>query len=212
DDETLKSIPQKSRGDAGQNIFPEFIDVAGPFKPAAPHAVKKKALACDPASGPACARRILRALARRAYRRPVTPADLAPIDRVYAKAIARGYTPAEGVQVAIAAMLVSPHFLFRVEHDPLAGTIARVSHRELASRLSYFLWSSMPDDELLRLGESGRLHAPGVLSAQVTRMLADPKSIALADNFAAQWLETRSLDAVTRDQMKFPEWGNELRD
>src|SRR5262249_27787983 len=83
---------------------------------------------------------------------------------------------------------------------------------ELASRSSYFLWSSMPDDELLRLGESGRLHAPGVLSAQVTRMLADPKSIALADNFAAQWLETRSLDAVTRDQMKFPEWGNELRD
>src|SRR5262249_60153971 len=83
---------------------------------------------------------------------------------------------------------------------------------ELASRLSYVLWSSMPDEELLRLGESGRLHAPGVLSAQVTRMLADPKSIALADNFAAQWLETRSLDAVTRDQMKFPEWGNELRD
>src|SRR5262249_31524967 len=137
DDETLKSIPQKSRGDAGQNIFPEFIDVAGPFKPAAPHAVKKKALACDPASGPACARRILRALARRAYRRPVTPADLAPIDRVYAKAIARGYTPAEGVQFAIAAMLVSPHFLFCVDDDPMACTIARVSDVELAPPLTY---------------------------------------------------------------------------
>ena len=212
DDETLKSIPQKERGDVNKNIFPEFLEIAGPFKPDAPQAVKKKALVCDPASGRACASRIIRTLARRAYRRPVTPADLAPLDRLYAKAIASGYKSAEGVQFAVAAMLVSPHFLFRVEKDPLPGTIARVSDVELASRLSYFLWSSMPDDELLRLGESGRLHLPPVLSAQVTRMLADPKAGALADNFAAQWLETRSLDAVTRDQMKFPEWNNELRD
>jgi hypothetical protein len=212
DDVTLQSIPPKSRGDVNQNIFPEFLDVAGPFKPESVPAVKKKALVCDPATGRTCVNRILSTLARRAYRRPVTPADLAPLHRLYAKAIAGGYKPAEGVQFAIAALLVSPHFLFRVEKDPLAGAIARVSDVELASRLSYFLWSSMPDDELLRLGESGRLHTPAVLSAQVTRMLADPKSSALADNFAAQWLETRSLDAVTRDQMKFPEWNNELRD
>ena len=211
-DETLKSIPVKSRTDVNKNIFPEFLEIAGPFKPASPQAVNKPALVCDPASGRACVTRIIRTLARRAYRRPVTPADLAPLDRVYAKAIEHGYKPVEGVQFAIAAMLVSPHFLFRVERDPAAGTIARVSGVELASRLSYFLWSSMPDEALLRLGEAGRLHLPGVLSAQVTRMLADPRSVALADNFAAQWLETRSLDAVTRDQTKFPEWNNDLRD
>jgi len=175
--------------------------------------VQTDALVCDPASGRACVTRILRTLARRAYRRPVTPADFAQLDRVYTKSIARGYPPVEGVQFAIASMLVSPHFLFRVEKDPLpAGSIARVSDVELASRLSYFLWSSMPDEELLRLADAGRLHLPSVLPAQVVRMLADAKSAALADNFAAQWLETRSLDAVTRDQMKFPEWNNDLRD
>jgi hypothetical protein len=212
DDETLKSIAPKSRGDVNQNIFPEFIDVAGPYKPSAPQAVKKAALVCDPASGTLCAQRIVRTLARRAYRRPVTAADLAPLDRIYAKAIARGYKPLEAVQFAIAAMLVSPNFLFRVEKDPLPGVVAPVSDVELASRLSYFLWSSMPDAELLRLAEAGRLHVPAVLAAQVTRMLADPKAAALADNFASQWLGTRTLDGLTRDQMKFPEWNAELRD
>ncbi|HYT65514.1 MAG TPA: DUF1592 domain-containing protein [Vicinamibacterales bacterium] len=212
DDETLKSIPMKSRGDVNVNIFPEFIEVAGPFKPAVPRTVKKKALICDPASGAACVNRILRTLAHRAYRRPVTPLDLAALHRVYAKAAARGYKPTESLHFALAAILVSPHFLFRVEKDPLPGTIARVSDVELASRLSYFLWSSMPDEELLRLGETNRLHVPPVLAAQVKRMLADPKASALADTFAAQWLETRSLDAVTRDQTKFPEWNAELRD
>jgi hypothetical protein len=211
-DGTLASIPPKSRGDTNLNIFPEFIDVAGPFKPAAPQAVKKAALVCDPASGSACVHRIVRTLARRAYRRPLTAADLAPLDRIYAKAIARGYKPAEGLQFAIAAMLVSPSFLFRVERDPLPGVVARVSDVELASRLSYFLWSSMPDEELSRLAEANRLHVPAVLSAQVTRMLVDPKSGAIADNFASQWLGTRTLDGVTRDQMKFPEWNAELRD
>jgi hypothetical protein len=212
DDEALASIPAKSRGDAAQNIFPEFIDVAGPFAPSAPHAVAKKALVCNPASGTACVQRIINVLARRAFRRPVFPADVAPLERIYTKARARGYTPAEGLQFAIAAVLVSPNFLFRVEKNPAAGTIARVSDVELASRLSYFLWSSMPDDELLRLAEGNRLHLPAVLSAQVTRMLADQKSGALADNFASQWLGTRTLDGVTRDQMKFPEWNAELRD
>jgi uncharacterized protein DUF1592/uncharacterized protein DUF1588/uncharacterized protein DUF1587/uncharacterized protein DUF1585/uncharacterized protein DUF1595/cbb3-type cytochrome c oxidase subunit III len=212
DDVTLASIAPKSRGDASQNIFPEFIEVAGPFKPAAPPPVKKKALICNPAGGAACVQRIIHTLARRAYRRPLTAADLAPIERIYAKARASGYAPAEGVQFAIAAMLVSPNFLFRVEKDPPAGTIARISDVELASRLSYFLWSSMPDEELQRLAEANRLHVPAVLAAQVTRMLADAKSAALAENFASQWLGTRTLDGVTRDQMKFPEWNAELRD
>ena len=88
----------------------------------------------------------------------------------------------------------------------------QISDLELASRLSYFLWSSMPDDELLALAEAGKLHAPGVLDAQVKRMLADPRSAALADNFAGQWLELRNLDIVKPDPQKFPEWGPELRD
>jgi mono/diheme cytochrome c family protein len=212
DDVTLASIPPASRGDVAKNVFPEFIEVAGPFRPEGPHAVTKKALVCDPASGTACVHRIIERLARRAYRRTVRPADLAPLDRVYAKAIARGYQPAEGLQFAIATMLVSPNFLFRVERDPPAGAIARVSDVELASRLSYFLWSSMPDDELLQLASASRLHEPSTLRAQVTRMLADAKASALADNFASQWLGTRTLDGVTRDQMKFPEWNAELRD
>jgi hypothetical protein len=211
-DEALISIPPKSRGDASQNIFPEFIEIAGPFKPAEHHVVKKKALVCDPAAGSACVHRILATLAHRAYRRPATAADLAPLSRIYAKAAGEGYTASESLQFAIAAMLVSPHFLFRVEKDPPAGATARVSDVELASRLSYFLWSSMPDDELLRLAESNRLHEPATLRVQVTRMLEDAKSDALADSFAAQWLGTRTLDGVTRDQTKFPEWNAELRD
>jgi PAS domain-containing protein len=212
DDETLKKIPAKSRGDVNQNVFPEFIDVAGPFAPAERHVVKKKALVCDPATGVVCAHRILAALARRAYRRPVTPADLAPLNRIYAKASAQGYAPRERLKFAIAALLVSPNFLFRVEKDPPAGAVARVSDLELASRLSYFLWSSMPDDTLLRLAEANRLHLPAVLGGQVARMLADPRADALADNFASQWLGTRTLDGMTRDQTKFPEWNADLRD
>jgi hypothetical protein len=112
-------------------------------------------------------------------------------------------------------MLVSPHFLFRIEHDPRPADPTAshpVSDVELASRLSYFLWSSMPDDELLSLAEASKLHAPDVLDAQVKRMLADPRSSALADNFAGQWLELRNLDVVKPDPQKFPAWNPELRD
>ncbi|HEX6463447.1 MAG TPA: DUF1587 domain-containing protein, partial [Vicinamibacterales bacterium] len=141
-DETLQSIPAKSRGDATQNIFPEFIDVAGPFKPAERHVVKKKALICDPATGAACAHRIIATVAHRAYRRPVAPADLAPLNRVYAAAAAHGYQPGESLKFAIAAILVSPNFLFRVEQDrmPEANGAYRLDDYEVASRLSYFLW------------------------------------------------------------------------
>src|SRR4029079_3713177 len=112
-------------------------------------------------------------------------------------------------------MLVSPNFLFRVERDPNPTDPSRVhplSDLELARRLSYFLWSSMPDDELLTLAEAGKLHAPETLDAQVKRMLADPRSSAIADNFAGQWLELRNLDTVKPDPQKFPDWNSELRD
>jgi hypothetical protein len=126
-----------------------------------------------------------------------------------------GLSAEQGVQVAIQAMLVSPHFLFRIERDadPTDATkIHQISDLELASRLSYFLWSSMPDDELLTLAEGGKLRAAGTLTAQIKRMLADDKAASLADNFAGQWLETRNLDVVKPDPQKFPTWGPELRD
>ena len=121
-------------------------------------------------------------------------------------------TSCESLQFAVATVLVNPQFLFRLERDPKAGTAAPITDVELASRLSYFLWSSMPDDELSKLGETNQLHLPAVLDAQVKRMIADPKSSAFAENFVGQWLETRSLDAVKRDEKKFPEWNTELKE
>ena len=211
-DEGLKNIPEKSRRDVNQNIFPEYIEIAGPFPPAAPHVVPRRALVCNPATGPACVNRILTTLARRAYRRPATRAEVAQLAATFNKARAADYSPAQSLQFAIASMLISPQFLFRIERDPRPGVVARITDFELASRLSYFLWSSMPDDQLLRLAETNRLHLPAVLDAQVQRMIADPKSAAFAENFAGQWLETRSLDAIERDSTKFPEWNRDLRE
>src|SRR5262249_11165400 len=126
-----------------------------------------------------------------------------------------GQSTEQGIQLALQAILVSPHFLFRIEHDasPTDPTAAHpITDIELASRLSYFLWSSMPDDELIALAEAGKPHAPETLDAQVKRMLADERSSAIADNFAGQWLELRNLDVVKPDPQKFPAWSPELRD
>jgi len=195
-----------------RNIYPEFIELTGPFAPAEAHVVHKKILVCDPERGAACVEQILTPLAHRAYRRPVTKEEVAELMKVYERAKTAGYTPKQSLQFAVTAMLVSPAFLFRIEHDPKPGTTGPITDTEMASRLSYFLWSSMPDDELLKLGETNRLHQPAVLDAQVKRMIADGKSEALAENFAGQWLETRSLDAVKPDAKKFPAWNAELRD
>jgi hypothetical protein len=211
-DEDLAKIPPASRRDASKNIFPEFIDVAGPYPATSPVAVSKPALICDPASGRACVDRILTTLARRAYRRPVARVEVARLLDVFDRARGTQYSPAQSLQFALAAMLVSPQFLFRLERDPGPGRIADVSDVELASRLSYFLWSSMPDEELLALAEKRQLRRPGVLDAQVARMIADPKASAFAENFAGQWLETRSLDAVSPDRTRFPTWSPELKD
>jgi len=212
-DTTLDSIPLASRRNVGINIFPEFIDVAGPYPTVTPHTdVTKPALVCDPDTGRACAQRILSKLARRAYRRPATRGDVAHLVEVYDRARSAGYGPRPALQFALSAMLVSPSFLFRVERDPPPGRTARITDLELASRLSYFLWSSAPDDALLTLAEKHRLHEPAVLRREVARLVADPRSRALADHFASQWLETRSLDAITRDTTRYPEWTPELRD
>jgi hypothetical protein len=211
-DEELEKIPQSARTNVAQNIFPDTIELAGPFPPAEPHPVQKKLLVCDPASGAACVDRILTSLTHHAYRRPVTKADVEGPTRIFNQAKAAGYTPLQSLQFAVATVLVDPQFLFRLERDPKPGTSAPITDVELASRLSYFLWSSMPDDELLKLGETNQLHQPAVLDAQVKRMIADPKAASFAENFAGQWLETRSLDAVKRDAKKFPAWNTELKE
>jgi hypothetical protein len=211
-DEALKDIPENARTNANRNIFPESIQLAGPFPPAEPHPVTRRILLCNPATGDACVERILSNLALHAYRRPATKSEVTQLVSVFDRAKAAGYPPLQSLQFAVMAALVSPQFLFRIEHDPKPGVTARISDLELASRLSYFLWSSMPDDELMRLGELNELHQPAVLDAQVRRMLSDSKSVAFAENFAGQWLQTRSLDALQRDAKKFPEWNNELKE
>jgi hypothetical protein len=150
---------------------------------------------------------------RRAYRRPVTDADVQGPLALYRNARADGDFDA-GIEMAVSAVLVSPHFLFRVEQDPAGvapGTPYRVSDLELASRLSFFLWSSIPDDELLNLAVAGKLHEPVVLERQVRRMLADSRSEALVTNFASQWLHLRNLDSITPDMRLFPDFDDNLR-
>ncbi len=172
-------------------------------------------LVCDPATGQRCVDRIIATMARRAYRRPVTGAEVASLKKFVVMATDEGQSVEQGIALAIQAMLVSPHFLFHIERDlyPNDPTRAhRITDVELASRLSYFLWNSMPDEELLSLAERRRLSTPAVFDAQVTRMLADAKASAMAENFAGQWLEVRNLDSIKPDPQKFPAWGPELRE
>jgi cytochrome c553 len=211
-DEFVKPLDAKARSNANANIFPEQIEIGGPYAPGQPQTVQKKVLLCDPATGTACVEKILATFAHHAYRRPATKPEIAELIATYDKAKKDGYTPKQSLQFAIAEALVMPQFLYRMEHDPAPGTTARITDPELASRLSYFLWSSAPDDELLHLAETNKLHSGEVLDAQVKRMIADPRSIALADNFAGQWLQTRSLDAMKPDAKKFPEWTPELKE
>ena len=161
----------------------------------------------------ASARTILSTLMRRAYRRPVTDADLQTPLVLYRKARAGADFDA-GIELALSAILVNPQFLFRIERAP-AGlaphTPYRVSDLELATRLSFFLWSSLPDDELLAVAGAGRLRQPAVLERQVRRMLADPRSSALVTNFASQWLHLRNLASITPDMRLFPDFDDNLR-
>jgi mono/diheme cytochrome c family protein len=212
DDPFVKNLTKKDAYDNKKNKFLNSIVFIGPFPSAVERASRKKILICDPSSGPACVDRIFTTLARRAYRRPVSKNEVAELVRFVNLAKQQGQTVEQGIQLAIEAMLVSPKFLFRIERDPADGQPHAISDYELASRLSYFLWSSMPDDPLFALAAAGKLHEPPVLDAQVKRMLADDRSAAFADNFAGQWLEVRNLDTVKPDTEKFPEWTPELRD
>jgi mono/diheme cytochrome c family protein len=159
-----------------------------------------------------CAETIVSTLARRAYRRPVTPADLSGLMGFYDQGRRDGFEA--GIGMALRAMLASPKFVFRVERDPAgaaSGSVQPVSDVDLASRLSFFLWSSLPDEELIDQAARGRLSNRQVLSDQMRRMLADRKSDALVANFANQWLHVRNLRSATPDKNDFPDFDDNLR-
>jgi hypothetical protein len=193
----------------------DYFEIRGPYNQdkAPKPASYSKIFICD-TKDDACAHQIVESLAKRAYRRPVTAAETGNLLRFVKLAQQNGDSFDQGIRLAVEAMLVSPDFLFRIERDPAPDDPSkqhRVNDYELASRLSYFLWNSMPDDALFTAAEAGSLHTPEVLNAQVTRMLHDAKATALIDNFAGQWLQFRNLDSVKPDPDKFPEFDSELR-
>jgi hypothetical protein len=196
----------------------DHVDITGPLQAtsAGDTAVRRRLFVCRPtttAEQPACARRIISTLARRAYRGPVEAADLDSLMAFYDSGAKKGGFDA-GVQNALQVMLATPKFLFRSESDPAnaaKGQIYKLGDVELASRLSFFLWSSIPDDELLSVAEQGKLKDPAVLDAQIKRMLADPKSQALVQNFAGQWLYLRNLQSARPDNKTFPDFDDNLR-
>ncbi|MEO8127071.1 MAG: DUF1592 domain-containing protein [Bryobacteraceae bacterium] len=196
--------------DGRRQVYVEYLDIVGPYNPTAdPPASYGRIFVCGHKRGghnPECSRRVVENLARRAYRRPATPQEVDRLTGLVAMVQKDGESFEEGVRIAVQSVLVSPQFLFRVEHDG-AGAYP-VSNFELASRLSYFLWSSMPDDELMRAA----LREPGVLEGQIRRLLASPKSDALVENFASQWLNLRLLDRKRPDGAQFPTVDDELVD
>jgi hypothetical protein len=184
-----------------------YVELRGPYHPATPPPSEsyRRVFRCGHPPGHhtlACARTDLSDLARRAYRRPVTKNEIDGLMQF----VEKGDSIDQGMELALEAILVSPRFLFRIE--PTAGSL---DDFQLASRLSYFLWSSLPDDELFQLAADHRLRDPEVLHSQIHRMLLDPKSRALTENFGAQWLETRNLDSLQPDPGKFPEFSPDLR-
>jgi len=187
--------------------------VTGPFNPTGPGDTpsRRRVFTCRPARDAdqaACARTILTTLARRAYRRPVTEADMTPVLARYEAGRSKGFEA--GIEQGVRLILANPKFVFRTE-TPATKGVERISDLELASRLSFFLWSSIPDDELLTVASQNRLHQPVVLTRQVQRMLKDPKSRALVDNFASQWLMLRNLKSHQPNPRDFPNFDNELR-
>jgi hypothetical protein len=195
------------------------VEIGGPY-----HQTKGPSLAslrsiyaCGHMNGvhrSSCGREIVSSLAHRAFRRPVSSQEVDRFVGLVTAARKNGDAFEEGIAVALQAMLVSPHFLFRIENQPARPTNDapyNVSDHELASRLSYFLWSSMPDDRLMALADKKRLREKGVLEAEVKRMLDDPKSQALVKNFGGQWLELRKLESIRPDRERFPAFEDYLR-
>ena len=201
-------------------VYADSMEILGPFnvKPSPLTDSHRRVLVCghDPGAHlEGCTDSILRNLALRAYRRPATEQEIERLRDLVASARSDGEPLERGIQLALQAVLASPHFLFRLEFDPEAGPGGSphpVGPYELASRLSYFLWSSLPDDELLALAKEARLGDPRVLRQQVGRMLEDPRSEALVENFAGQWLQLRNLESARPDPDRFPDFDEPLRE
>ncbi len=211
------NIPETRRG-----AYLRAVEIAGPYNPTGPGRAssRTRVRVCEPdvddhsAEGSIpCASKIMSTLARRAYRRPVSDTDVEPLMGFFRAGYADGGFDA-GVRLALKRLLVSPEFLFRVEADPEKAkpdAPYRISDLALASRLSFFLWSSIPDDELLDLAATGRLRERAELEHQVRRMIADPRSQRFVENFAGQWLYLRNLQAAVPTQTKFPDFDDTLR-
>ncbi len=196
----------------------DSVDITGPYKATGPGDTpsRRRIFSCHPASASEevpCAKRILTTLARRAYRRPVNDRDLELLLSFYQQGRNQGNFDS-GIENALRLILADPKFIFRYSPDPpnvAPGTVYPVSDLELASRLSFFLWSSLPDDRLLEVAEQGKLHDPAVLDRQVRRMLADPRAETLVTDFAGQWLFLRNLNSAIPDREEFPNWDDNLR-
>ena len=224
-EEILQPVPAHSTINRGHGVeMPDgspavdAVTIDGPYRVSGPGSTpsRSRVFVCRPARGAdeeRCAREILSTLARRAYRRPVTAGDVDTLLGFYRAGRREGGFDA-GIQFALERILVDPSFLFRIERDPpgaAPGSAYALSGLELASRLSFFLWSSIPDDELLHLAARGSLDDPAVLEAQVRRMLADPRAKALVDSFFGQWLQLRDLRSVTPSSALFPGFDDNLR-
>jgi hypothetical protein len=215
-DESTVRVQRRSRG-----TLPaiELVTISGPFAATGPGTTpsRERIFACRPQSAaaePDCARVILERLARRAYRRPATAVDVDTLFAFYEDGYAEGGFDG-GIQRALERLLVSPQFLYRIERvppDAVAGQPFDISALELASRLSFFLWSSLPDDRLLELAATGDLLQDSVLDSEVERMLADPRASALVDNFASQWLFLRDVESKDPDLFVFRDYDEGLRE
>jgi Protein of unknown function (DUF1592)/Protein of unknown function (DUF1588)/Protein of unknown function (DUF1587)/Protein of unknown function (DUF1585)/Protein of unknown function (DUF1595) len=215
-------LPQRGRGGNGndKDYFEGVgaISVVGPYDVQGPGATeaRDRIFVCHPgvpAEEQACAEKIIANLAHRAFRRPLAADDLPPLMGLYRRGVSRGGFEA-GIKLALQTLLVSPDFIFRTEVDPpdaARGSVHRISDVELASRLSFFLWSSIPDDALLAAAERGQLGDKAVLEAQVRRMLDDPRSHALVKNFVGQWLFLRNIPRIVPDSTAFPNFDDNLR-
>lgn len=209
-------IPTKQR-----KLIVDAVEVEGPYNPKPlpappPSELQKRLVFCTPGKDGTeaqCAKKILEHFAARAFRRPVGAEEAGGIVKLFAYARQQGESFEKSIKIAMSGVLCSPNFLFRIEMAPPGNKqqVYAIDEYSLASRLSYFLWSSMPDDELFILAVGGKLRQPGVLEQQIKRMLADPKSAALIANFGGQWLETRVLDDVEPDTSKFPNFDPKLR-
>jgi hypothetical protein len=223
---SLDMVKQYDRKSLENNSIPQlqyypaigFLRIQGPFNAQRPTDSRsiRKVFTCRPARASQeepCAEAILASLTRRAYRRPATARDREALMTFYEEGRHAGAFE-DGIEMALRRLLASPQFLVRAEKEPAnvpAGRAYRISGLELASRLSFFLWSSIPDDELIHAASQGRLGNPRVLEQQVRRMLADPRADALVGNFAAQLLYLRNLPATSPDGVFYPDWDNELR-